>query len=523
MAVDLSNLTTKTALDGAEQVILNDAGVAKDATVDVLSDYVLNKPTFTGFFSAFQSFVSNLASSIGASLVGFIQSGLGAVARTTQEKLREVVSAKDYGATGDGTDETTKVQLAINSLSTGGGFVLVNRGVVYNQASLTIPFNVVLLDEANSRMVFTHTAVQPGILDSHLTFRDIRPNNASRVYLVPNGAVSSGTLSAFKMFGTDYTSDTANYQDFGVYLSRQVATVSAIDTAADTVTSSAHPFGNGDLVRYETTGTDIGGLVANSSYYIVGSTTNAFSLALLAGGSVINLTSAGTGTHSFTKTTGYTNGKVNGNYPQYSLAHSFQDGAQIGLYEFPINTGSGQKMHVALGGTKPSYGVWYDGVRIHLTTDALFGNNKMLRWMDSTGSSAGFGVRVNSSNDLEFLSNSVVVASFQYNSGAPVFKLSKPYAHTRTTGTAGDAAPNVAGISFLQIPSNGTGYSITDFTNAVEGQELVILFSDGNATVQRSATLRLSGGVNFTGSNGAILTLIKGSSGWFEKSRSVNP
>ena len=50
----------------------------------------------------------------GSSLVGFLQSGTVAVARTVQDKSRDIVSVKDFGAVGDGvTNDTT----AINSAS----------------------------------------------------------------------------------------------------------------------------------------------------------------------------------------------------------------------------------------------------------------------------------------------------------------------------------------------------------------------------------------------------------------------
>lgn len=56
---------------------------------------------------------NGLAASGGSALVGFLQAGTGAVARTGQAKMRDFVNVKDFGAVGDGvTNDRAAINLA---------------------------------------------------------------------------------------------------------------------------------------------------------------------------------------------------------------------------------------------------------------------------------------------------------------------------------------------------------------------------------------------------------------------------
>jgi hypothetical protein len=81
----------------------------------------------SGIYAAF-------AASSGSSLVGFIQSGTGAVATTVQAKLRESVSVSDFGGS---------LSVAINSIGATYKTLLVDSAIVMS-TNVTVPSNVSL-------------------------------------------------------------------------------------------------------------------------------------------------------------------------------------------------------------------------------------------------------------------------------------------------------------------------------------------------------------------------------------------
>jgi len=97
--------------------------------------------------------------------------------------------------------------------------------------------------------------------------------------------------------------------------------------------------------------------------------------------------------------------------------------------------------------------------------------------------------------------------------------LSGGLTHRLGTYSAGATTPSVTGVSHLDI-ANASPTTITNFTGAVRGQMLLLLFRDGNTTITR-ANAYLAGAVDFTSANRATLLLMSDGSFWYEVCRST--
>lgn len=81
---------------------------------------------------------STLSAPTGSNLIGYLPQGTNATATTIQNKLRESISIKDFGATGSGLDETSLVQAALNS---GAKRVTIPSNMTVGVTSLTLATN----------------------------------------------------------------------------------------------------------------------------------------------------------------------------------------------------------------------------------------------------------------------------------------------------------------------------------------------------------------------------------------------
>lgn len=87
----------------------------------------------------------SLITGVSTSVATFIQAGTGAVSRTGQAKLRDIVSVKDFGAVGDGiTDDTTAILAAIAALPTAGGTLLYDGQFLFS-STITITNKIRLI------------------------------------------------------------------------------------------------------------------------------------------------------------------------------------------------------------------------------------------------------------------------------------------------------------------------------------------------------------------------------------------
>jgi hypothetical protein len=97
---------------GRKRVYLLDSALYKLELRDSLNAVIWSEDNIepSGYRTA------QLAGTTGSSLVGFLQSGVGASPRTAQEKLREFVSLADFGAVGDGVvNDRAAIVNALNS------------------------------------------------------------------------------------------------------------------------------------------------------------------------------------------------------------------------------------------------------------------------------------------------------------------------------------------------------------------------------------------------------------------------
>lgn len=158
------------AVDGQEGLVIRNSGTI----------------TFNG--------VSLLPSSniIDSSSISYTSAGTGSVATTIQAKLRQIVSVKDFGATGNGsTDDTLAIQRAINYLaSIGGGTAKFPTGTYKISSKLTISSNSIFLSgEGRQSSIIAPVAMA----QDFILFSGCSQGGVNNLGIIPTGAQTGAT------------------------------------------------------------------------------------------------------------------------------------------------------------------------------------------------------------------------------------------------------------------------------------------------------------------------------------------
>lgn len=159
-------LTTFTYLPGTDTLEVYRNGLRLNLNLDYLesnsSTVTLTSPAAAGDQFLFQGGSVVTSNATPGSSVSFIQSGTGAVTRNIQDKARESVSVKDFGAVGNGvTDDTAAIQAAIDSSRN----VFLPAGIYKTTAPLTISnSNQVVYGAGWSTQIALNKATDPVVL-----------------------------------------------------------------------------------------------------------------------------------------------------------------------------------------------------------------------------------------------------------------------------------------------------------------------------------------------------------------------
>jgi hypothetical protein len=133
---------------------------------------------------------------------GFIQAGTGAVQRTVESKLQDMVSVKDFGAIGNGiANDTAAIQAAIDSIGTNGGSILIPSGcILFCASSITVKKNVKLIG------AFDH-GLRPAPSEDYYTMGcQLKLGSGAKIIMERNASLSHLLVTRANL----YTSPPAN-------------------------------------------------------------------------------------------------------------------------------------------------------------------------------------------------------------------------------------------------------------------------------------------------------------------------
>jgi hypothetical protein len=500
-----------------------------------------------------------LAASSGSSLVGFIQSGSGAVATTVQAKLRESVSVLDYGA--DPTGVADCAAAIVLAMAAANGKTLYFPSGTYKLASkLTFSNHIgtkIVGEQFNSiiKVVGEISAFKFDAICSFITIDGMTFSGNSVTEIIPS-AIAIETKAPYTVVQNCYIHDFNNAVDITSEVANYCAVTNNLFEDIIGITSG-YGYGCYNIGNFNRFENNTFKNVQRHCMYFSGSNPVASNNCVFSGniiydsmGEAIALYANAGAVSLAVKRTIVSNNIVN-----------VKSGTGIGLDQNTLDCIISNNVVYGQADGAMTYGIWLNG-SVAATTYAnrniitgnyvsnagsigifvVNGSNNIVSdnlIASEEASPSTYGILFNNSgtpatepegniaigNKTVNVVNGVITGTNA--NGVPIARIVPTYGESWFAVTPGSTTVNVnagdtgAGKNFFI--ANSTPTTITNFTGATDGQEITLRFGDSNTTIS-VANIALAGGVSFVSSNSDTLTLVYRASGtvWFEKCRSIN-
>ncbi len=457
---------------------------------------------------------------IDSTKLSFTQTGAGAVARTVDSKLEDIVSVKDFGATGDGsTDDAVAIQAAIDSVSS-GGIIFFPKGTYIIGTSLGIRsdntlvganrYDSVLKTKAGTDITLINdgSAVNNRICITDLGFNGNKANvSAGQIinlwktedFLVSNCRIvdSKGDAMIIRQcsYGQIVNNNIVSPDVHGISLTNTDAQGNDIQIIGNSI---KNPGASGINVSESNNVTVTGNSVRHT-----GSPTNGYggvrfannTTRCVAGNNAIQGMSRGI----FVVTTAGAYNTIDGNVINDSGIQGILIQASYQLVTDNTVIDSGKV-------TNPSSGIELSGSAqiVQIQNNQIIGTSSM-----------DIGVEVSSTGHRNVITGNSIIA----NTGDPITNSGSGrnffrHNHYGTKDT-GSGVSSIAAASTITLPPDGEIFNITDSGTTTigtingiwTGRTVKLRFAAVGTVVTDSSSIRLSG--NFTSDGGGdVLTLI---------------
>ena len=216
-----------------------------------------------GALVKFTTAVTLSAGVTSSNLVTYNEGGSGAINTTVQAKLRQYVSVKDFGATGDGTtNDTAAIQSALDSTANGGA-VYIPTGTYSLNSTLSFASKKLTIygDGAGSILLGDNTVLDANLATGSV-FRDFQIKHKSNVWTFDLMDSSGAFLSAAAAAATATFGSADNKFTYSVNMQGQIAGLNAALTAVNSAIVSTEY-----ITRLQ---------ISNSDYVLVDNVTGYF-------------------------------------------------------------------------------------------------------------------------------------------------------------------------------------------------------------------------------------------------------